>query len=304
MDNHLFLPQSSVQLHNGELYTTGQLVNAVASLATRVGSTPEEIVRKTNLGTRALVSNPTAEIQGLSAYELVLLDYELRQELSKCFRWFGSVDSDEGVALRIAPAADAKLIALLPQKTLVEVVSHTSHWLYVCAASGSGYVLKGTIVPLSQKVVGMTPWEETNSLAEQESATRNTLRSYDSKLHDALQLSIQNGLQKNDMLLNTVRCEAMNLYRKILWVYRVLFLLGVSAFAASILLAYLFRDSPTMLVSSVVLMGGIAFVAFLIFFATRPLSTLRRYHEYNSWLDSADMAESSHRFNSSDRKIG
>lgn len=313
MDNRALSKQGLLQLSTREYCTNGQLINAFASVAARLDSTAEDIVRKTNLDIRTLIQQPSAvyhgipaeEIKGLTASERILLDYELRQELSRRSHWLGIVDGGGGATLHIAPAAEAKMIAVLPERTSVEVVSYaTLQWLYIRTAKGSGYVLRDRISPLPQKVTATTQSYNRSGAADQKSAAKDGLRAHDPKLYDALQDNIQRGLQKNNKLLNTVRGEATALYRKILWIYRVLFLLGISASAASILLAYMFRNSPAMLIASTVFMGGIAFVAFLIFFATRPLDTLQKYRGQISWLNSVDATEVSHKPDESKIPLG
>jgi hypothetical protein len=316
-------------------------MNVLSAVAIRVGSSPEEIAQKTDLDIHTLAENPSAiylgipieEIEGLNAVERILLDHELRLELSKRSHWVGFVDADGGIDLRIAPTADAQVITSLPDKASVEVLYHRTQWLYIRAERGSGYVLSDSIVPQEHRTPATTKWmgnlrdlsdnhsgvdcvddhrtydsptvEPHSSVAAPnhppdtpvtsralEQDARSTLQDLDPKLYDALQSNIQNGLQQNNILFYTVLDESRALYRKALWMYRILFLLGVSALAASFLLAYIFRSSPAMLIGAVAIMAGIAIVTFLVFFVTRPLDTLQRHHKLILWLDSVGTAKS------------
>jgi hypothetical protein len=111
-----------------------------------------------------------------------------------------------------------------------------------------------------------------------------TLAEADIALYEAWRRHIEQGLQNNQTMFEGILRSFMNPYWTTVWMYRILFGVGILSFVAAIVLAYVTRDNPTTALGSAAIFGGLGVVAFLSYFLSRPLQALEENLQLITWL--------------------
>ena len=101
----------------------------------------------------------------------------------------------------------------------------------------------------------------------------------DPELYAAWREHIANGFRNNDTMFRRVLDAFMDPYWSTVWMYRILFGVGVVAFVVAALVALVQNNLVTTLV-----FGGLSGAAFLGFFVTRPLQALEENLQFITWL--------------------
>ena len=106
-----------------------------------------------------------------------------------------------------------------------------------------------------------------------------SLKEDDPELYAAWSKHIQQGFANNQTMFSQVLEAFLNPYWTTVWMYRVLFAVGVGAFVLAGFLA-VFQAN----LSAAALFGGLSVVAFLGFFVSRPLQALEENLQFITWL--------------------
>ncbi|MEX1020539.1 MAG: N-acetylmuramidase domain-containing protein [Litorilinea sp.] len=106
----------------------------------------------------------------------------------------------------------------------------------------------------------------------------------DPALYEAWRKHIEQGFTNNQTMFEQVLRGFMNPYWTTVWMYRVLFGVGILAFVAAAILAYALRASPGAAFASAGLFGGLSVAAFLSYFLSRPLQALEENLQFITWL--------------------
>lgn len=101
----------------------------------------------------------------------------------------------------------------------------------------------------------------------------------DPELYAAWREHIANGFRNNDTMFGRVLDAFMNPYWTTVWMYRILFGVGVTAFVVAAIIALLQNNAVTTLV-----FGGLSVAAFLGYFVSRPLQSLEENLQFITWL--------------------
>ena len=101
----------------------------------------------------------------------------------------------------------------------------------------------------------------------------------DPQLYAAWRTHIENGFKNNEIKFGRVLEAFMNPYWTTVWMYRILFGVGVAAFVVAALIALLQNNVVTTLV-----FGGLSVAAFLGYFVSRPLQALEENLQFITWL--------------------
>lgn len=107
----------------------------------------------------------------------------------------------------------------------------------------------------------------------------------DPELFSAWKDHIINSYENNNETFNRILKGFMRPYHTTVWMYRILFAVGVLAFVAAGLLPYLLRSStPATALGASAVFGGLGVVSFLSYFITRPMHSLERNLQFITWL--------------------
>jgi len=101
----------------------------------------------------------------------------------------------------------------------------------------------------------------------------------DPELYAAWREHIENGFRNNDTMFRRVLDAFMDPYWSTVWMYRILFGVGVAAFVVAAGVALVQNNIVTTLV-----FGGLSGAAFLGFFVSRPLQALEENLQFITWL--------------------
>lgn len=101
----------------------------------------------------------------------------------------------------------------------------------------------------------------------------------DPELYAAWREHIANGFRNNDTMFQRVLEAFMNPYWTTVWMYRVLFGVGVAAFVMAAIVALIQNNVMTTLI-----FGGLSVAAFLGYFVSRPLQALEENLQFITWL--------------------
>ncbi len=107
----------------------------------------------------------------------------------------------------------------------------------------------------------------------------NSLAHVDPKLYAAWRTHMERGFENNQIMFEQLLTGFMNPYWTTVWMYRILFGVGVSAFVVAAILALLGRGDV-----AVALFGGLSVAAFLAYFVNRPLAALEENLQFITWL--------------------
>jgi hypothetical protein len=106
----------------------------------------------------------------------------------------------------------------------------------------------------------------------------------DPELYAAWRTHIQQGFANNNEMFHRILNGFMDPYYTTIWMYRILFAVGILAFVAAGVLAYLLRDNPTTALGTAAIFGGLSAVSFLAYFVSRPLQALEENLHFITWL--------------------
>jgi hypothetical protein len=106
----------------------------------------------------------------------------------------------------------------------------------------------------------------------------------DPELYKAWRTHIEQGFKNNQTMFDEVLRGFMGPYWTTVWMYRLLFGVGILAFVAAIVLAYVTQDNPATAIGSAAIFGGLGVVAFLSYFLSRPMQALEENLQFITWL--------------------
>jgi len=101
----------------------------------------------------------------------------------------------------------------------------------------------------------------------------------DPELYAAWRKHMENGFKNNETMFKNILEAFMNPYWTTVWMYRILFGVGVAAFVVAALVALIQNNIVTTLV-----FGGLSVAAFLGYFISRPLQALEENLQFITWL--------------------
>ena len=101
----------------------------------------------------------------------------------------------------------------------------------------------------------------------------------DPELYAAWREHVRAGFEQNSTMFRRILDAFMEPYHTTIWVYRILFGLGVLAFVAAIVVSVWLREPLFALV-----FGGLSIGAFLSYFVSRPIQALEENLQLITWL--------------------
>lgn len=101
----------------------------------------------------------------------------------------------------------------------------------------------------------------------------------DPELYAAWREHMQRGFEHNQIMFDQILNGFMNPYWTTVWMYRILFGVGVGAFVMAAILAVLGRGDV-----AVGIFGGLSIAAFLAYFVNHPLRALEENLQFITWL--------------------
>ncbi|MEX1021426.1 MAG: N-acetylmuramidase domain-containing protein, partial [Litorilinea sp.] len=101
----------------------------------------------------------------------------------------------------------------------------------------------------------------------------------DAELYAAWRQHMIHGIQQNEAMFGQILAAFMQPYRTTIWMYRSLFVVGIVAFTAAIVMSYLTRSLEYAYV-----FGGLGATAFVSFFLSRPIRALEENLNFITWL--------------------
>ncbi|MCB0123290.1 MAG: hypothetical protein KDE58_13640, partial [Caldilineaceae bacterium] len=101
----------------------------------------------------------------------------------------------------------------------------------------------------------------------------------DPELYAAWRDHMRRGFENNQTMFEQVLAGFMNPYWSTVWMYRILFGVGVTAFVVAVVMAYLGLGAPT-----TAIFGGLSVVSFIGYFLNRPLQALEENLQFITWL--------------------
>ena len=101
----------------------------------------------------------------------------------------------------------------------------------------------------------------------------------DPQLYAAWREHIEHGFRNNETMFRRVLEAFMNPYWTTVWMYRILFGVGVTAFVVAAAVALIQNNVVTTLI-----FGGLSVAAFLGYFISRPLQALEENLQFITWL--------------------
>lgn len=99
------------------------------------------------------------------------------------------------------------------------------------------------------------------------------------ELYEAWRKHIEDGLHNNNTMFKRILEGFMNPYWTTVWMYRILFGIGVGAFLVAAFLGI--RDGAT---AGTVLFGGLSIASLIAYFISRPLQALEENLQFITWL--------------------
>ena len=101
----------------------------------------------------------------------------------------------------------------------------------------------------------------------------------DPELYAAWREHVRAGFEQNSIMFRRILDAFMEPYHTTIWMYRILFGLGVLAFVAAIVVSVWLREPLFALV-----FGGLSIGAFLSYFVSRPIQALEENLQLITWL--------------------
>lgn len=111
-----------------------------------------------------------------------------------------------------------------------------------------------------------------------------TLAQSDPQLYSFWRQHMQKGFENNQTMFDQILNGFMGPYWTTVWMYRILFAVGILAFVAAIVMAYVSRDNPTTAIGTAAVFGGLSVASFLSYFLSRPLQALEENLQFITWL--------------------
>jgi hypothetical protein len=105
------------------------------------------------------------------------------------------------------------------------------------------------------------------------------LAEIDPELYKYWREHINQGFQRNNRMFDTILDAFMRPYNTTIWMYRILFGLGIAAFLVAAALSAWLRDPMFGVV-----FGGLSIISFLTYFIGRPLQSLEENLKFITWL--------------------
>ena len=105
----------------------------------------------------------------------------------------------------------------------------------------------------------------------------------DPQLYAAWRQHIEQGFQNNQDMFQRILAAFMTPYYTTIWMYRILFGLGIAAFAVAVFMALRAPDASTAIWTSAIF-GGLSVATFLGYFLSRPLQALEENLQFITWL--------------------
>ncbi|MEZ4832123.1 MAG: hypothetical protein R2873_09000 [Caldilineaceae bacterium] len=105
------------------------------------------------------------------------------------------------------------------------------------------------------------------------------LAEIDPTLYEYWREHINQGFQRNNRMFDTILDAFMRPYNTTIWMYRILFGLGIAAFLVAAGLGAWLREPMFSLI-----FGGLSIVSFLTYFIGRPLQSLEENLKFITWL--------------------
>ncbi len=106
-----------------------------------------------------------------------------------------------------------------------------------------------------------------------------TLAAMDPELYKAWQRHIIAGFEHNEEMFKRVLEAFMKPYQSTVWMYRLLFAVGVGSFVFAAAMSAITKESTFGLI-----FGGLGVIAFLSYFISRPLQALEQNLQFITWL--------------------
>jgi hypothetical protein len=110
-----------------------------------------------------------------------------------------------------------------------------------------------------------------------------TLKEYDPELYAAWSEHVRQGFQNNTVMFNRILEGFMTPYQTTIWMYRILFAVGILAFIAAVVLAAT-AETTGRAIGTAALFGGLGVVTFLSYFISRPMQALEENLQFITWL--------------------
>jgi len=133
-------------------------------------------------------------------------------------------------------------------------------------------------LPLPGNPLDPRPETKVDRIAEHKS-----IRETDPELYAAWREHIENGYRNNELMFNRILEGFMNPYQTTIWMYRIMFGLGIAAFVAAVVVA-LVSDNAATAVGGALVFSGLSVVVFLTYFLSRPLQALEENLQFITWL--------------------
>jgi len=111
-----------------------------------------------------------------------------------------------------------------------------------------------------------------------------SLAQSDPQLYSFWRQHMQKGFENNQTMFDQILNGFMGPYWTTVWMYRILFGVGVLAFLAAVVMAYVSRDNPTTAIGTAAVFGGLSIASFLSYFLSRPLQALEENLQFITWL--------------------
>jgi hypothetical protein len=105
------------------------------------------------------------------------------------------------------------------------------------------------------------------------------LAEIDPMLYEYWREHINQGFQRNNRMFDTILDAFMRPYNTTIWMYRILFGLGIAAFLVAAGLGAWLREPMFSLI-----FGGLSIISFLTYFIGRPLQSLEENLKFITWL--------------------
>jgi hypothetical protein len=115
------------------------------------------------------------------------------------------------------------------------------------------------------------------------SADGKPLKESDPELYQAWADHIKQGFVNNNIMFNRILDGFMRPYQTTIWMYRILFGVGILAFLAAVVMA-LIKDQPAAAIGTSLVFGGLSVLAFLSYFVSRPMQALEENLQFITWL--------------------
>jgi hypothetical protein len=104
------------------------------------------------------------------------------------------------------------------------------------------------------------------------------------ELYAAWRKQIQRGLENSNTICSQILSTFMKPYHSVIWMYRILFALGILAFITAAILVYLLQDTPFKALFMAALFVGLGSFSLLSWFLSRPLQSLEKNLHLNTCL--------------------